>query len=71
MIKHFYSSLPFLLVFVFLCGFPFCNDHQSFGVSRYRNSWWSQWRQKRYSLVGMVWCWAHYWAHVGRVFIIL
>jgi len=39
MIKPFYFSLPFLLVFVFLCGFPFCNDHQSFGMSRHGNSW--------------------------------
>jgi len=27
MIKPFHSSLPFLLMSVFLCGFPFCNDH--------------------------------------------
>jgi len=33
----FYFSLPFLLVFVFLCGFSFCNDHQFVGVSRCRN----------------------------------
>jgi len=27
-------SLPLLFVSVFLCGSPFCNDHQSFGVSK-------------------------------------
>jgi len=28
-------------VFVYYLIFPFCNDHQLFGVSRLRNPWWS------------------------------
>jgi len=42
--KLFYTSLPFIFVFVLFFGFSFCDDHQILGVSRCGDSWWS-------------WCW--------------
>jgi len=52
--NYFYSSLLSLLVSVFCVVFPFCNDHQILGVSRYRNPWWSQWWWKCGNVVRMV-----------------
>jgi len=40
----FISYLHFLSVFVFLFNFSFCDDHQTLGVSKRGDFWWS-------------WCW--------------
>jgi len=53
--------LTILLVSVFLCGLPICNDHQLFGVSKCENPWWSSGWWECCKLLGHELVLAHYW----------